>query len=143
MKPLTLLIICLLLLGCDLRKTAPRALEAFAERYKEANLSQTAEPMLTLYELEGSTENTVNMLRNALLYELGLPIERIDFEPLSGAPEEVIEFEHKGIRYGPTLEPMLRMRVLYATENHFESRFTIGKNSEGEWRIVSSRPVNE
>ena len=110
--------------------------------FRKANQANNIEPMLALYELEGSTEQTVNLLENALLYELGLPIRSIDFEPLSGAPEETIYFEHQGIRYGPTLEPLGRMRVRYSTEDGFESLFTIGQNTDGEWRIVSSRPVN-
>lgn len=97
--------------------------------------------MLALYELGGTTEWTINLLRTALLYEHQLPIRSIRFEPLSGAPEETIYFTHQGIEYGPTLEPRLRMRVRYATEDGFESLFTIGQNPEGAWRIVSSRPV--
>ncbi len=142
MRPLTLLSACLLLLGCAPKNPDQDALASFADAFMEANLSRSAQPMLELYELEGSTETTINMLRNALLYELGLPIEKIEFEPLSGAPEEAIQFQYKGALYGPTLEPLLRMRVTYATEDRFESLFTIGKNAEGEWRIVSSRPVN-
>ena len=97
--------------------------------------------MLALYELSGSTEQTVSLLKNALINELGLPIARIQFEPLSGRPEESIHYTHNGTEYGPTLEPQMRMRVSYATEDGFESLYSIGKNTTGRWRIVSSRPL--
>ena len=97
--------------------------------------------MLDLYALEGSKEYTINLLRNALVYESGMPVKSIEFEPLSGSPEEKIHYEHQGIKYGPTLEPLLRMRVRYSTDDRFESLFTIGQNADSEWRIISSRPI--
>ena len=97
--------------------------------------------MLELYELDGSTQQTIDLLRNALLYELGLEIESIDFEPLRGSPEELIHYSHLGVEYGPTLQPSHRMRVRYATDDRFESLFTIGRNSKGRYKIVSSRPI--
>ena len=138
---LIILAICLVILGCKPEATHSKELQAFAESFTAANQSRNIQPMLELYELEGSTEQTVNMLRNALLYELNIPIKSIGFEPLSGSPEESIEYEHQGIQYGPTLKPSRRMRVRYATEDGFESLFTIGQNTAGEWRIVSSRPT--
>lgn len=132
---------CLAILGCNPEATHSKELQAFADSFATANHSRNIQPMLELYELEGSAEQTINMLKNALLYELNMPIKSIEFEPLSGSPEESIEYEHQGIPYGPTLEPSLRMRVRYATEDNFESLFTIGQNSAGEWRIVSSRPL--
>lgn len=131
----------LALTACQPKPTEQAGLEAFAQAFREANQAADIEPMLSLYALEGVTDQTTSLLKNALLYELGLPIRSIGFEPLSGAPEERIAYEHQGIRYGPTLEPELRMRVRYATEDSFESLFTISQNSQGAWRIVSSRPV--
>ncbi len=138
---LTILAICLGFFGCTAESTYDLELENFAASFSAANQSRNIQPMLELYELEGSTESTINMLKNALLYELNMPIKSIEFEPLSGSPEESIEYAHQGIRYGPTLKPRLRMRVSYKTEDQFESLFTIGQNSAGEWRIVSSRPI--
>ncbi|NBB79065.1 MAG: hypothetical protein GVY36_06405 [Verrucomicrobia bacterium] len=97
--------------------------------------------MLGLYALEGTTENTRNLLETTLQFELGMPIQSIEFEPLTGAPEESIHYTHQGIEYGPTLTPGYRMRVRYRTEDNFESRFTIGQLDDGTWRIVTSRPV--
>ena len=115
-------------------------LEAFADAFIEANQATGIEAMLAIYALEGTTENTKNLLKNALLYELGLPIQSISFEPLTGLPEESIEYAHQGVEYVATLEPRLRMRVRYATEDRFESLYSIAQNGAGEWRIVSSRP---
>lgn len=141
LQRLTILAICLAFFGCKQESTHNKELEDFAAAFTAANQSRNIQPMLELYELEGSTEQTVNMLKNALLYELNMPIISIGFEPLSGSPEESIEYDHQGIPHGPTLEPSLRMRVRYNTEDKFESLFTIGQNTEGEWRIVSSRPI--
>ena len=115
-------------------------LEAFANAFSEANKATGIEAMLAIYALEGTTENTKNLLKNAILYELGLPIQSISFEPLSGLPEESIEYTHQDVDYVATLEPSMRMRVRYATEDRFESLYSIAQNNAGEWRIVSTRP---
>jgi hypothetical protein len=115
-------------------------LEAFADAFSEANQATGAGAMLAIYALEGTTENTKNLLKNAILYELGLPVESISFEPLTGLPEESIEYTHQGVDYVATLEPSMRMRVRYATEDRFESLYSIAQNNAGEWRIVSTRP---
>jgi hypothetical protein len=125
--------------ACSTQESA--ALEAFADAFTEANLATGVEPMLAIYALEGTTENTKNLLKNALLYELGLPIQSIEFESLTGSPEESIGYSHQGMDYIATLEPSLRMRVRYETEDRFESLFSIGQNDAGEWRIISSRPI--
>ena len=115
-------------------------LKAFADAFSEANQATGVEAMLAIYALEGTTENTKNLLKNAILYELGLPIQSINFEPLTGLPEESIEYTHQGVDSVATLEPSMRMRVSYATEDRFESLYSIAQNNAGEWRIVSTRP---
>ena len=115
-------------------------LEAFANAFSEANKATGVEAMLAIYALEGTTENTKNLLKNAILYELGLPIQSISFEPLTGLPEESIKYTHQDVDYIATLEPSMRMRVRYATEDRFESLYSIAQNNAGEWRIVSTRP---
>ena len=115
-------------------------LEAFADAFSEANQATGVEAMLAIYALEGTTENTKNLLKNAILYELGLPIQSISFEPLTGLPDESIKYTHQDVDYIATLEPSMRMRVRYATEDRFESLYSIAQNNAGEWRIVSTRP---
>ncbi len=131
--------VLLVLSACSTQESAE--LEAFAEAFTEANQATEVEPMLAIYALEGTTENTKNLLKNALLYELGLPIQSIEFEPLTGSPEESIAYSHQGLDYIATLNPSLRMRVRYETEDRFESLCSIGQNSAGQWRIISSRPM--
>lgn len=144
MQRLRLLYACLLALSaCQPNAPAEADLEAFATAFREANQAPSIQPMLALYELDGATDSTIAMLKNALLYEHGLSIQQIEFESLTGAPEERIAYTHQGVHYGPTLEPKLRMRIRYATEDRFESLFTIGQNSLGAWRIVSSKPSEE
>ena len=128
----------LALSACSMQESAE--LEAFANAFSEANKATGIEAMLAIYALEGTTENTKNLLKNAILYELGLPIQSISFEPLSGLPEESIEYTHQDGDYVATLEPSMRMRVRYATEDRFESLYSIAQNNAGEWRIVSARP---
>ena len=129
----------LVLSACSTQESAE--LKAFADAFTEANQASEIEPMLAIYALEGTTENTKSLLKNALLYELGLPIQSIEFEALTGSPEESIEYSHQGVDYVATLKPSLRMRVRYETEDRFESLFSIGKNGAGQWRIISSRPM--
>jgi hypothetical protein len=138
-----LLLSLLLIVGCQPDAAELSGRQILADEFREANEADTIEAMLALYALEGSSEQTVSLLKNALLYELGLPIRTIVFEPLSGAPSETIRYRFKGVDYGPTLEPKHRMRVVYDTEDGFESVFTIGQNAEGLWRIVSSRPIED
>lgn len=141
-------IICLLavaagvaLAGCGTGD--PRGLRTFATAFEKANQAEDLEGMLALYALEGTTANSQTLLKTAILFELGLPIKRIEFEPLTGAPEERIHYVHQGIQYGPTIRPSLRMHVYYDTEDAFTSRFTIGQLPDSSWRIVMSRPAGE
>ena len=128
----------LALSACSIQESPE--LEAFADAFREANQATGVEAMLAIYALEGTTENTKNLLKNAILYELGLPIQSISFEPLTGLPEESIKYTHQDVDYVATLEPSMRMRVRYATEDRFESLYSIAQNNTGEWRIVSTRP---
>ena len=128
----------LTLCACSMQESPD--LKAFADAFSKANQATGVEAMLAIYALEGTTENTKNLLKNAILYELGLPIQSISFEPLTGLPEESIEYTHQDVDYIATLEPSLRMRVRYATEDRFESLYSIAQNNAGEWRIVISRP---
>ena len=136
-----LLIIQFSLTGCSFQQRDTDGLEAFASAFRLANKGMNIEPMLALYALDGSTDKTKIMLKNALLYEHGLPIHSISFEPLIGTPEERINYTYGGIKYGPSIEPIYRMRVRYRTEDNFESLFTIGKNRQDTWQIVCSKPV--
>ena len=138
-----LLFFLLTLASCSPKGEDEASLDTFASDFRAANNAMSIEPMLALYSLDGSTDRTKIMLKNALLYEHGLPIISINFEPLIGSPDEQIEYTYEGIKYGPSLKPIYRMRVRYRTEDRFESLFTIGKNPQGAWRIVSSKPVEE
>jgi hypothetical protein len=130
----------MLLTGCY-RSAAPEpGLLKLAERFKIANQASNIQPMLELYCLNGSDKLIISRLKGALDYELGLPIQGIEFEPLSGAAEEQIEFTHDGITYGPSLKPRYRMRVIYAVEEHFTSLFTVGQHASGEWQIICAKP---
>jgi hypothetical protein len=133
------LAICLIIVQLTFRANA--GLRQLAADFKSANQAKTIEPMLGLYYLEGSDELSITRLKAALQYELGLAIEKIQFEPLSGAPEETIQFTHNGIRYGPTLKPRYRMRVVYKGKDRFTSIYTIGKTDSGSWQFISAKPV--
>lgn len=137
----SILIICLLILIFSLRPDA--GLQRLAKDFRAANQATTIEPMLELYHLDGSNDLNITYLKGALQYELGLPIEKIEFEPLSGAPEETIKFTHDGIHYGPTLQPSYRMRVTYKGKDRFVSLYTIGKTETDDWRFISANPISE
>lgn len=127
--------------SCSRVNTSKEGLDVFAAEFRQANQASTIDPLLSLYALDGCDDRTLSMLKAALLYELGLPIKNITFEPLSGAPEEAINYKHNNVRYGPSLKPSQRMRVEYAVEDQFTSLFSIGQTTEGNWRIVSARPI--
>jgi hypothetical protein len=129
-----------LLAACAPKAELEPGLDTLSHQFLAANKAATIEPMLALYCLHGSDELITSRLKGALHYELGLPIERIEFEPLSGAPEETIEFTHNGTAYGPSLKPRYRMRVVYAAEDGFTSLFTVGQHASGEWQIICAKP---
>jgi hypothetical protein len=131
---------CILLTSCRQESNQDPGLQVLAEAFSAANQAATIEPMLRLYGADGSDENTIQRLKGALAYELGLPIERIDFEPLTSAPEETIDYTHDGIHYGPSLKPRYRMRVIYSVEDRFTSLYTIGRSQTGDWRIICAKP---
>lgn len=116
------------------------SLQAFADAFQAANEAATISPLLELYCLEGVDKDSIRMLKAALSYELGLEIQDISFQNLSGAPEETIRYHHNGVLYGPNLKPEMRMLVEYATEDRFTSHFTLGIDSSNNWKIISSRP---
>ena len=132
-----------LLAGCGSENHPEPGLAELAQAFQYANQAETITPMLALYHTKGSDDRTLTLLKGALEYELGLPIRAIQFEPLSGAPEETIDFTHDGVAYGPSLKPHYRMRVIYAVEDQFTSLFSVGKTPEGTWRIVCATPKPE
>lgn len=141
-------LLCLLsigsILGCKPKAAdMPEGLDRLASAFKMANQAEDIKPMMDLYYLEGADERTCELLKGALNYELGLPIESIAFEPLTGAPEETIDFVHQGVSYGPSLPPAYRMRVAYQVEDGFTSLFTVGRAPDGQWRIVCAKPLPE
>ncbi len=130
----------LLFAACSPKSTLDLGLDDLSARFIAANQADTIEPMLKLYCLNGCDSLIISRLKGALDYELGLPIQQIVFEALSGAAEETIEFTHNGVSYGPSLTPRYRMRVLYAVEDHFSSLFTVGQNNAGDWQIICAKP---
>ena len=130
----------MLFAACSPKSELELGLDDLSERFLAANQADTIEPRLALYCLDGCDTLITSRLRSALNYELGLPIEQIQFEALSGAAEETIEFTHRGTTYGPSLKPLYRMRVIYAVEDHFTSLFTVGKDASGGWQIICAKP---
>lgn len=132
---------CAMIIGCSPGKSDPSPeLKAFADDFRAANQAETIRPMLELYALKGTDERTLALLKGALGYELGLPIQSIHFEALTGAPEETIDFHHNDVHYGPTIPPRMRMRVNYSVEDGFSSLYTIGTDEAGDWKIVCAEP---
>ncbi len=128
-------------LGACNKPSTNDELQALSDAFHQANQSESIEPMLALYHLDGVCPKTLTRLKGALNFELGIPIRSIEFEPLTGAPEESISFVHDNITYGPSLPPAYRMRVTYEQEDGLTSLFTVGRNSNGHWKIVCARPI--
>jgi len=130
----------MLFAACSPKTTIELGLDDLSARFVAANQADTIEPMLKLYCLIGCDSLITSRLKGALDYELGLPIQQIEFKALLGASEETINFTHNGVSYGPSLTPRFRMRVLYAVEDHFSSLFTVGQNPSGDWQIICAKP---
>lgn len=128
--------------GCSDLVLNKKSLSAFSESFIAANESRNVEAMLELFALDQADQRTINLLRIAIEFEIGLPIESLAFESLSGAPEEIIDYTHNGISYKPSLEPQYRMKVQYDVEGQLASKYTLGRNIENDWRIVTAVPKN-
>jgi hypothetical protein len=120
-----------------------KSLSEFSERFVKANSDEDMDAMLELYDTGGLQERDLAILKTALSFEIGLPILSISFEGLSGAPEESITYEHDDISYEASLTPKLRMLVEYDIEGRLSSKFSIGRNFEKEWKIITAIPQNK
>lgn len=128
--------------GCSDLVLNKKSLSAFSESFMAANESRNVEAMLELFAFEEADQKTINLLRIAIEFEIGLPVESLVFESLSGAPEEIIDYTHNGISYRPSLKPKYRMKVQYDVEGQLASKYTLGRNIENAWRIVTAVPKN-
>ena len=128
--------------GCSDLVLNKKSLSAFSESFMAANESRNVEAMLELFAFEEADQKTINLLRIAIEFEIGLPVESLVFESLSGAPEEIIDYTHNGISYRPSLKPKYRMKVQYDVEGQLASKYTLGRNIENDWRIVTAVPEN-
>ena len=143
-RPVGLLVILSLsLIACSDTFVYQKSLNQFSERFVKANTEEDMDAMLELYATKELEETDFAILKTALSFEIGLPIQSISFEELTGAPEESIAFEHEGIEYGASLTPRLRMLVEYAVEGRLASKFSIGRNSKKEWKIITAIPKNK
>lgn len=138
-----LVILCILLSACSDTFIYQKSLSQFSERFAKANSDEDMDAMLSLYAREGLEERDLAILETALSFEIGLPIQSISFQELSGAPEESIAYEHEGIEYKASLAPKLRMLVEYADEGQLRSKFSIGQNPKKEWKIITAIPKNK
>lgn len=143
-RPVGLLVILSLsLIACSDTFVYQKSLNQFSERFIKANSEEDMDAMLGLYATKELEEIDFAILKTALSFEIGLPIQSISFEELTGAPEEFIAFAHEGIEYEASLTPRLRMLVEYSVEGQLASKFSIGRNSKKEWKIITAIPKNK
>lgn len=135
-----LVILSFLLGSCSDTLVYKDSLNDFSDSFLEANLEEDIDAMLDLYETNGLKKSDLRILKTALSFEIGLPIQTISFEKLTGSPEESIAYEHEGVEFTASLTPRLRMNVVYAIEGQLTSKFTIGRNSKKEWKIITGIP---
>ena len=138
-----LVILSFLLSACSDTFIYQKSLNEFSESFLKANLEEDMDAMLGLYATNGLKKTDLAILKTALSFEIGLPIQTISFEELTGAPEESIAYEHEGIEYGASLTPRLRMHVIYAVEGQLTSKFSIGRTSKKEWKIITAVPKDK
>ena len=137
-----LVILIFLLSACSDTFIYQKSLNEFSETFLKANLEENMDAMLSLYATNGLKKSDLAILKTALSFEIGLPIQTISFEELSGTPEESIAYEHEGVAYEASLTPKLRMNVKYAVEGQLTSKFCIGRTSNKEWKIITAVPKN-
>ena len=138
-----LVMLSFLLSACSDTFIYKKSLNEFSESFLKANLEENMDAMLSLYATNGLKKSDLAILKTALSFEIGLPIRTISFEELTGAPEESIAYEHEGVAYEASLAPRLRMHVTYAVEGQLASKFSIGRTSRKEWKIITAVPKDK
>ncbi|MGJ3243081.1 MAG: hypothetical protein ACFE0O_09030 [Opitutales bacterium] len=141
--PFTACLTACLLAGCALDRgdlAEEPARERLREAFVEATNQADAGALMALFHLEGVEKRDRQLLRAGLEREVGLPIESIRFEAVP--PGDTIDYVFQGRRYGPTLEPTFRMKVVYGTEDGFTSSFLVGME-DGEARLITAAPVSD
>ncbi len=129
------------LIACGPASIENQTLDDFAAAFRTANKAKNLSPMLELYATSGVDKEQLTALKGALEYELGLPIESIQFHKYTNDTGAQIDYTYQGVPYGPSLPPKLFMQVQYSTDDRFMSRFTLGQTEAGSWRIICARPT--
>lgn len=117
-----------------------KSLKNFAKDFENANAAEDMEALLNLFDRARMDPKDLTVLKTALSFEIGLPIERIYFEALSGAPEETIAYERSGTAYQASTTPKYRMVVDYANQEGLRAKFTLGRDKNRDWKIVTAVP---
>lgn len=117
-----------------------KSLKNFATDFENANDAENMEALLDLFDRANMDPKDLTVLKTALSFEIGLPIERIYFQALSGTPEETIAYEKAGTAYQASLKPKYRMVVDYAHQGGLSSKFTLGRDNNRDWKIVTAVP---
>ena len=128
------------LIACSPAGIENRDLDDFASAFRAANQAKNLSPMLKLYATSGTDKEQLTALKSALKYELGLPIESIQFYKYTNDTDAQIDYTYQGVPYGPSLPPKILMQVQYSTNDRFMSRFTLGQTEAGSWRIICASP---
>lgn len=128
------------LIACSPVALENQDLDNFAAAFLAANQAKDIKPMLELYATNGVDKEQLTALKGALEYELGLPIESINFHKFTKDTDAQIDYMYQGVHYGPSLTPKILMQVQYSTDDRFISRFTIGQTDTGSWRIICAKP---
>ena len=129
------------LIACSPASLEKQDLDNFAAAFRVANQAKNLNPMLKLYATSGADKEQLTALKGALEYELGLPIESIQFYKYTYDTNAQIDYTYEGISYGPSLPPKILMQVQYSTDDRFMSRFTLGQTDVGSWRIICAKPT--
>jgi hypothetical protein len=129
------------LIACSPVPLENHSLDDFAAAFRTANQAKNLNPMLQLYATNGADKEQLTALKGALEYELGLPIESIQFHKYTNDADAQIDYTYQGVPYGPSLPPKILMQVQYSTNDRFMSRFTLGQTEAGSWRIICARPT--
>ena len=87
-----IVILSFLLSACSDTFIYQKSLNKFSESFLKANLEENMDAMLGLYATNGLKKTDLAILKTALSFEIGLPIQTISFEELTGAPEESIAY---------------------------------------------------
>ncbi len=135
---LSLLALLSVLAACSADSDAP-ARETFIAQWKQAHAAGDADALMGLYCWDGVEDSHRSFVRQSVIYDCELPLASVEIIPLQDASD--FDYTHEGQRFGPNLEPVATLEVVFANDERLHVQHPLGRQ-EGQYLMVNPRPLS-